>query len=261
MGIINCTPDSFSDGGLLPDVHAAITRGDLLIEHGASILDIGGESTRPGASPVAEDEEVQRVLPVIAELRRRHPDVVLSVDTSKAAVARAALRAGADLVNDVTGGRDVDLLAAVAEHGAGLIIMHMRGSPRTMQLDTAYHNVVAEVHSFLLDRAAAATEAGIDPDSIWLDPGIGFGKNGVDSLTLLGAVPDLASLGYAIVVGASRKSFIGGFTGADVGDRLPGSLAAIIPAVAVDKAVVRAHDVAATLQFLTIAAGIREATR
>ena len=259
MGILNCTPDSFSDGGLLPDVHAAIARGDELIEHGAAILDIGGESTRPGAGSVPEDEETRRVLPVIAEIRRRHPDVVLSVDTSKAAVARVALRAGADLVNDVTGGRDPDLLATVAEHGAGLIIMHMRGSPRTMQLDTAYRNVVAEVHGFLVDRAAAAMAAGIDSDSIWLDPGIGFGKSGDDNLELLGAVGDLASLGYAIVVGASRKSFIGGFTGAEVDDRLAGSLAAIIPTVRVGKAVVRVHDVAPTLQFLTIAAGIREA--
>ncbi len=258
MGIVNCTPDSFSDGGLFPDSQAAVAHAGRLISEGAAIIDIGGESTRPGAHPVTAEEESRRVIPVITEIRHHHPGVVLSIDTTKASVARAALQAGADLVNDVGGGRDVDLLACVAEHDAGIVIMHMRGSPRTMQLDTIYRNVVAEVHSFLLERADAAVAAGVDSDLIWLDPGIGFGKNDVNNLELLRAVADLAAFAHPVVIGASRKSFIGKLTGAEVHERLAGSLATLIPSINIEKAVVRVHDVASTVQFLTIAAGIRE---
>jgi dihydropteroate synthase len=258
MGILNCTPDSFSDGGLLPDVQAAVAHAERLIDEGATIIDVGGESTRPGADPVAAEEEARRVIPVVTEIRRHHPETVLSIDTTKACVAHAALQAGADLVNDISGGTDHDLLATVAEHDAGIVIMHMRGSPRTMQLDTIYRNVVAEVHCFLLERTETAVAAGINPDLIWLDPGIGFGKNSVNNLEILGAVADLAALGQPVVVGASRKSFIGKLTGAEVHERLAGSLAALIPSIGIEKAVVRVHDVAPTVQFLTIATGVRE---
>ncbi len=261
MGILNCTPDSFSDGGRFVDPGAAVAHGERMLDDGAEIIDIGGESTRPGAEPVAAAQELERTIPVIAEIRRRRPEAVLSIDTSKAAVARAALAAGADLVNDVTAGADPEIFDAVAAaEGAALVLMHMRGSPRTMQDDTGYTHVVAEVHHFLRERARAATAAGLARDAVWLDPGIGFGKDARGNHALLAAASDLACLGHPIVIGASNKSFIGRATGAPVDRRLPGSLAALIPVLGIPRAAVRVHDVAATVQFLELAAAAGEAS-
>ncbi|HUK12758.1 MAG TPA: dihydropteroate synthase [Thermoanaerobaculaceae bacterium] len=256
MGILNITPDSFSDGGRFLDPEAAVAHGCEMVAAGADILDVGGESTRPGAGPVGADAEAERVVAVVTELARRCPDALVSVDTAKAAVAAAALAAGARMVNDVSAGRDPAMLALVAERGAAVVLMHMRGEPRTMQHDTAYANVVAEVHAFLAARAAAAVRAGIPRERVLLDPGIGFGKDAAGNLALLRALPDLAALGHPVVVGASRKSFIGAVTGAALGDRLPGSLAALAPAAALAAAVVRVHDVAATVQYLEVLAAL-----
>ena len=260
MGILNCTPDSFADGGRYFDAEHAVRRGERMIEDGALIVDIGGESTRPGAEPVSAEEESRRVLPVIGELRRRHHDVVLSVDTSKPEVAAAALEAGADLVNDVTAGSTAGMLELVAASGAAVVLMHMRGTPRTMQHDLAYRDVVAEVHHHLLERAGAALEAGVAAHRVWLDPGIGFGKDDSGNIALLAALPALATHGYPVVIGPSNKSFIGRLTGAPLESRLPGTLGALIPALALERAVVRVHDPAAAVQFLEIAVRVSEAS-
>jgi dihydropteroate synthase len=259
MGILNVTPDSFSDGGRFADVTTAVEHAERLLADGADILDVGGESTRPGAEPVSAEAETARVLPVIREVLRRHPEALVSVDTSKAAVARAAFESGAVLVNDVTAGRDPEMLELVAGRGAAIVLMHMRGEPRTMQVNTAYTDVVAEVHAYLAERAAAAVAAGVAADSVLLDPGIGFGKDLDGNLRLLAHLPDLAALGHPVVVGASRKSFLGTLTGAATGDRLAGSLAAVTPAGAVPRALLRVHDVAATVQFLSVLAALRNA--
>lgn len=258
MGILNCTPDSFSDGGRHFEPGEAIRGGLEMLAHGADIIDIGGESTRPGALAVDTVEESRRVVPVISELRNALPDAVLSVDTSKIEVAAAALAAGADIVNDVTAGSAPGMHDLVAEHGAAIVLMHMRGEPRTMQTELGYRHVVAEVHSHLVDRAAAALAAGIPSQRVWLDPGIGFGKDDDGNLALLGALPDLASHGHPVLVGPSNKSFIGRLTGARVDDRLPGTLGALIAILEVPRAVVRVHDPAAAAQFLEIAARVRE---
>jgi len=252
MGILNITPDSFSDAGRFFDRAAALEHADRLLAEGADLLDVGGESTRPGAAPVSAAEEAARVVPVVAGVVARHPQVLVSVDTAKASVARAALDAGAVMVNDVTAGRDPEMLELVAARRAAIVLMHMRGDPRTMQSDTRYSDVVAEVHEFLAGRAAAAVAAGVAPADVLLDPGIGFGKDVEGNLRLLAALPDLAALGHPVVVGASRKSFIGALTGAPAGDRVPGSLAALTAAGALARVVVRVHDVAATVQFLTV---------
>lgn len=259
MAVVNCTPDSFSDGGRCFDYEAAINHAEQLITDGATIIDIGGESTRPGAGSVDIHEELRRVLPVIRELRRRHPSVVLSVDTSKAEVAAATLTAGADIVNDVSAGSDPDMLPTVAAADAGIVLMHMRGSPRTMQDNPTYDNVVAEVHHELLSRAAAAQSAGVETERIWLDPGIGFGKDDHGNLELLAALGNLAAHGFPVLIGPSRKSFIGRLAGADVDDRLPGTLAALVPAAGLTRVVVRVHDPAPTMQFLEILTSINEA--
>lgn len=259
MGIVNTTPDSFSDGGLFLDPDAAVAEGERHLAAGAAIIDIGGESTRPGAAPVSADEEIRRVRPVIERLRRRHPAAVLSIDTSKCAVARAALSAGADLVNDVSAAADPGMLELVADAGAGIVLMHRRGTPDSMQSDTRYDDVVAEVHESLRRRAGVALGAGIPADRIWLDPGIGFGKDDAGNLALLAASPALAALGHPILVGASRKSFIGRLADAGVDDRLPGSLAALIPVVGLDRVVVRVHEPGPTRQFLELAQQVAEA--
>ncbi len=259
MGVLNVTPDSFSDGGRFAAGTAAVDHGARLVDEGADIIDVGGESTRPGAAPVDAATERARVVPVIAALARRHPDVVLSVDTGKAGVAADAIEAGARVVNDVSAGADPDMLDLVADSEAAIVLMHMRGTPRTMQDDTAYDDVVGEVHGFLRERAERAVAAGIPRDRILLDPGIGFGKDLAGNLALLGATGDLAALGFPVVVGVSRKGFIGALSGAPVGDRLPGSLAALAGAVALPRVVVRVHDVAATIQFLTVLAAVRGA--
>jgi dihydropteroate synthase len=253
MGIVNATPDSFSDGGFFASRDDAVAEGERQLAAGAAIIDVGGESTRPGAAAVDADEESRRVLPVIAELRRRHPEAVLSVDTTKVSVAAAALDAGADAVNDVSGGGAPGMLELVASRGAAVVLMHRRGTPATMQLDTLYDEVVAEVHGALRERAAAAVAAGIPTPRVWLDPGIGFGKDDRGNLALLAALPDLAAIGHPVVVGPSRKAFIGRLAGAPVDERLGGTLASLIPTVGLDRCVVRVHEPGVALQFLTIA--------
>jgi dihydropteroate synthase len=260
MGVLNCTPDSFSDGGRNFDFDDALQNTEELIVGGADIIDVGGESTRPGAEPVNAHEETRRVVPVISEIRRRWPQLVLSVDTSKTEVAEAALSAGADLVNDVTAASAAGMLELVARSEAGIVLMHMRGEPRTMQADTTYENVVAEVHEHLRTRAQAAVEAGVPAHRVWLDPGIGFGKDVDGNLALLAALPDLATVGHPVLVGPSNKSFIGQLTGADVTERLPGTLAALWSAVGIERAVVRVHDTSAATQFLEIASRLHEAS-
>ncbi len=259
MGILNVTPDSFSDGGRFASPGEASERAAVLLAQGADILDVGGESTRPGAAPVESGVERDRVVPVIRGVARRFPDALISVDTTKAEVAEEALDAGAAMVNDVSAGRDPRMLPLVAARGAVIVLMHMRGEPRTMQSDTEYAHVVAEVHGFLAERAAAAREAGIAAERTVLDPGIGFGKDVAGNLRLIRALPDLAALGHPVVLGASRKSFIGALTGAAVDDRLPGSLAAASAALGVPRAILRVHDVGATVQFLTVLAALRGA--
>lgn len=259
MGILNVTPDSFADGGRFVLPEQAVRHGLALLDAGADVVDVGGESTRPGAEPVSAKVELGRVVPVVAELVRHRPGAVISVDTAKAEVAEAALGAGAAVVNDVTAGRDPAMLTTVARHSAGIVLMHMRGSPSTMQRDTSYRDVVAEVHEFLAARAGEARAAGIPADRILLDPGIGFGKDTVGNVRLLAALPDLSSLGHALVIGASRKSFIGALAGGGVEERLAGSLAAIAETVGLSGVLVRVHDVAATVQFLTVLSAVRGA--
>jgi len=256
MGILNVTPDSFSDGGRFFDRRAAVAHGERLLAEGADILDVGGESTRPGADTVDEASERARVLPVIEGLLAAHPEALISIDTTKPAVAAAALAAGAVVVNDVSAARDDAMLAVVREAGCALVLMHMRGEPRTMQRDTGYADVVAEVHGFLAGRAQAAMAAGIPAELVLLDPGIGFGKDVDGNLALVRAVPDLAALGHPVVLGASRKSFIGKLTGAAIDRRDAGSLAALAVLARVPRAVARVHDAAGTLQFLTVQAAL-----
>jgi dihydropteroate synthase len=249
MGIVNVTPDSFSDGGRFFRWENAVAHGLDLIRQGADILDVGGESTRPGSDPVAEDEELRRVLPVIRALAGEI-DVPISVDPRKAAVADAALDAGARWVNDVGGLRDATLGEVVARHDAGIVLMHMKGEPKTMQQDPTYDDVVANVRRELTLAADRAQDAGIAEVNIWIDPGIGFGKTIEHNLELLANLDRLAELGYPVVVGASRKRFIGLLTGDTGEDRLAGSLAAAGAAAELPRSVVRVHDVAATRQYL-----------
>jgi len=260
MGILNCTPDSFSDGGRFNDRNRALTHAGAMLSEGADMIDVGGESTRPGARAIPAKEECRRILPVIQDLRGLHPESLISVDTCKPPVAAAALAAGADIVNDVTAASDPAMLDVVAREGAAVVLMHMRGTPRSMQLDTRYTHVAAEGHAHLRERAGAARDAGIDAHRIWLDPGIGFGKDDEGNLALLAALPALAACGHPVVVGPSRKSFIGRITGAPCGDSLPGTLAALLPALGLPRAVVRVHDVGHVVQFLDVALGICEAT-
>jgi dihydropteroate synthase len=258
MGVVNVTPDSFSDGGRFFDPAAAIAHGLTLAAAGADLLDVGGESTRPGARPVPAAEELHRVLPVVQGLAARTA-VPLSVDTAKSAVAAAALAAGASVVNDVTALRgDPAMAGVIARAGAAVILMHMQGSPRTMQRRPRYRAVVAEVAAFLRQAARRAQAAGIRRDRILLDPGIGFGKTAAHNLALLRALPALRRLGYPLVVGVSRKSFIGAVTGAAVQDRLPGTLACLSAARREGVEVVRVHDVAACAQFFQMLKAIEE---
>jgi len=249
MGILNVTPDSFSDGGEWFDGGLAITRGHEMITEGADIVDVGGESTRPGAEPVDIDEELRRVIPVIEALA---PHVRVSVDTTKAEVAAAAVDSGATLVNDVSAA----LWPVAAACGVGWVAMHRQGTPADMQRRPHYGDVVAEVGAFLADRAAEGTAAGID--EVWIDPGIGFGKTAEHNLRLLSALAGLAATGYPVLVGTSRKTFLGGLGAsldgipAPVDARLPGSLATATWAMQQGARMVRVHDVAATVQAATL---------
>ncbi len=255
MGVVNVTPDSFSDGGLYLDPEAAIVHGRELAGAGAAILDVGGESTRPGAAPVPVEEELRRVEPVVAGLAGVGPTI--SVDTSKAAVAAAALDAGAAIVNDVTALRgDPEMAALCADRGAGVVLMHMAGEPRTMQANPEYGDVVAEVRDFLAARLDAAVAAGIDESMIWLDPGIGFGKTDRHNFELLRGLGDLAALGRPLVVGTSRKSFIGRTDGSPADERLGGTVATSILAAAAGADVLRVHDVREMDQALRVASAV-----
>jgi dihydropteroate synthase len=252
MGILNVTPDSFSDGGKGLDPATAITTGLNLIGSGAAVLDIGGESTRPGAEPVSLEEELRRVLPVIEGLSRQ-VTAPISIDTTKAEVARRALAAGAVAVNDVSGASlDENMLSVVAEASAGLVLMHMHGLPPTMQDRPVYSDVVAEVLDFLAQAVERARKAGISRASIAIDPGIGFGKTMEHNLTLLHALPRLQSLGCAVLIGTSRKRFLGLLTGREVGDRQAASIASALAALAAGADIVRVHDVAATADAIKV---------
>jgi dihydropteroate synthase len=257
MGVVNVTPDSFSDGGLFLDAGRAIAHGIELHAEGATILDVGGESTRPGASPVAEHEELRRVLPVIEGLAAAVPAARISIDTSKLAVARAALDAGAGHVNDITAFRaDPRIAELVAQSGCDCCLMHMQGEPRTMQDDPQYDDVVSEVAAFLDERARFATDRGIAPERIAVDPGIGFGKTLEHNLELLRRLDEIAALGFPVVVGISRKSFLGKLTGREMpSDRVAAGVAANVIAYERGASVFRVHDVAATVDALSVAAG------
>jgi dihydropteroate synthase len=255
MGVVNVTPDSFSDGGLYLDAEAAIAHGLELAAAGAEILDVGGESTRPGAEAVDEAEELRRVVPVIRGLR--DAGCLVSVDTSKAAVAAAALDAGATIVNDVTALRgDPGMATLCAERGATVVLMHMLGEPRTMQDDPRYDDVVAEVRDFLAERLELSVAAGIAAEDVWLDPGIGFGKTAAHNMELLRRLGELRELGRPLVIGTSRKSFIGRVDGSAAGERLGGTIASSVLAAAEGAAVLRVHDVAEVGQALAVAAAI-----
>ena len=251
MGVLNVTPDSFSDGGRFATPDAAIAQGLLMAEQGADILDIGGESTRPRAETVSAEEEWGRVGPVIGPLARK-VDTPLSIDTRKPEVAVKALGAGASIVNDVSGLRDPAMVQVVAQVRAGAIIMHMQGEPKTMQEEPRYDDVVREVRTFLADRVASASAAGIPAESLAVDPGIGFGKTLEHNLALLHRLREIADLGRPIVIGVSRKSFLGRLGGGSIDDRLPGGLAAAALAVAGGARIVRAHDVMETVRAMRV---------
>jgi dihydropteroate synthase len=255
MGVVNATPDSFSDGGLYLAPDAAIAHGLELESSGAAILDVGGESTRPGAAPVGAEEELSRVMPVIEGLVAKRTGAQISIDTSKAAVAEAALAAGATLVNDVTAfRRDAEMAALVASSGADCCLLHMLGDPRTMQIDPRYEDVVAEVKSFLEERMAFAIAQGVHEERIMLDPGIGFGKTVDHNLELLQRLHELVALGRPVAVGTSRKGFIGKLTGREVGERLPGTIATNVIAYERGARVFRVHDVRPVHEALSVAA-------
>jgi dihydropteroate synthase len=258
MGILNVTPDSFSDGGQWLDHDAAIAHAVDMVEQGASIVDVGGESTRPGATVVSEEEELRRVLPIVKALASRI-QVPISVDTSRAAVIRAVCAAGATFINDVRGLSDASALQAAAESNAAVCLMHMQGEPSGMQAAPAYRDVVAEVVEYLALRIAACRNAGIGTNRIVIDPGIGFGKRLEHNLALLGQLRRLASLNMPILIGASRKSLIGAITGRAIDDRLNGSLAFATAAVLAGASIIRAHDVGPTVDAVKIATALRAA--
>jgi dihydropteroate synthase len=250
MGIVNVTADSFSDGGLHLDPGRAVAHGLRLAAEGADLVDVGGESTRPGAAPVPEEEELARVMPVLRALVRE--GVAVSVDTMKPEVMRRAVDAGCAMVNDVNGFRAEGAIAAVAGSGAGLCAMHMLGTPATMQDDPRYDDVVAEVRGYLLARARALEAAGVSPDRIALDPGFGFGKTFAHNLALLAGLKEIAAEGYPVLAGLSRKRMIGEITGRPVEDRVAGSVAAALLAVQNGARIVRVHDVKETVDALKV---------
>jgi dihydropteroate synthase len=255
MGIVNVTPDSFSDGGLYIDAAAAVAHGLQLEAEGAGILDVGGESTRPGAEPVTQDDELDRVIPVIEGLVAAGTGARISIDTSKAPVAAAALAAGATMVNDVTALRhDPAMVDVVARSGAACCLMHMLGEPRTMQADPHYDEVVSDVKTFLAERMAFATEHGVAEERILLDPGIGFGKTVDHNLELLARLDELVALGRPVVIGTSRKSFLGKITGRPVDDRLAATVATNVLAYERGARVFRVHDAGPIRDALAIAA-------
>lgn len=251
MGIVNVTPDSFSDGGRYASTEKAVAHALQLVADGAHILDIGGESTRPNATPVGLEEELERVIPVIERLARE-VDVPLSIDTYKPQVMSAAVKAGAAIINDIRGLQELGAVEAAAEGDAGICIMHMQGTPQTMQQNPVYENVVQEVATFLSERLQACMDAGIKAERIVLDPGFGFGKRTVHNLALLNGLPDILALGRPLLVGLSRKSVLGQIVGSDVDQRLHASLAASVISVMKGGRIVRVHDVKATVDALKV---------
>lgn len=259
MGVLNVTPDSFSDGALYADTPRAVARARTMVTEGAAVIDVGGESTRPGSRPVSEAEELDRVIPVIERLAAELP-VPISVDTSKPAVMRAALTAGATMVNDVRALQGPGSLAAVAASEAAVCLMHMQGEPRSMQLNPAYADVVGEIAAFLQHRVAACVTAGITRDRILIDPGFGFGKSLEHNVTLLRGLPRLVATGVPLLVGLSRKSMVGTLLGGrPVGGRLHGSVVLAALACWLGAAVVRVHDVGPTVDALRVVAAVRAA--
>jgi dihydropteroate synthase len=256
MGIVNVTPDSFSDGGLHASTASAIAHAESLLSQGAHILDIGGESSRPGAVNVSVEEELLRVLPVIRALRDW--PVPIAVDTVKADVMRAAIDAGASMINDINALRTPGALEIVAASDAAVCLMHMQGEPRTMQLNPAYGDVVGEVGAFLGERAAVAMAAGIARERIVLDPGFGFGKSVDDNFDLLAHLADIARLGFPVLAGLSRKSMLGAVTGKAVGERLSSSIAAAVLALERGAAIIRVHDVAETIDALKVFKALKQ---
>ena len=260
MGILNVTPDSFSDGGRFAGRDAALEQAVAMARDGAGIIDVGGESTRPGAADVSEQEELDRVIPVI-EAVTAAVDVPVSIDTSKPAIMRAAVAAGAAMINDIRALREAGALRAAAELGVPVCLMHMQGQPRTMQQQPAYADVVSEVAEFLAGRVRACVAAGLAEDRIIVDPGFGFGKAARHNLELLANLRQLRSVGRPILVGLSRKATLGELTGRDVGERVPASIAAAVIAVVEGAQFVRVHDVRETVDALRVAAAVMEKGR
>ncbi|MGQ0698754.1 MAG: dihydropteroate synthase [Panacagrimonas sp.] len=258
MGVLNLTPDSFSDGGRWASVEAAVARARQMVEEGADFIDVGGESTRPGAQAVSEQEELDRVIPVIERLRL-DADCVISIDTMKPAVMKVACAAGAQLINDVNALRAPGAMAVAVSTGAAVCLMHMQGEPRTMQAAPTYDDVLIEVGAFLEASAEACVAAGLAHDAIVLDPGFGFGKTVPHNLRLLAGMETLCGLGYPVLVGLSRKSMFGRICGAAVDQRMPASIAAATAAVLGGATIVRAHDVRETRDAVRVASAIRQA--
>jgi len=255
MGVVNVTPDSFSDGGRFLDPRAAIVHARGLIEEGADIVDLGGESSRPGAHAVAEEEELRRILPILKALK----DVPVSVDTRRPAVMRAALAEGASMINDIEALQAPGALAAVSGGDCAVCLMHKKGDPATMQQDPRYDDVVAEVHAFLAARVAECEKAGLQRDRIVVDPGFGFGKTVAHNLSLLKRLPELVALGVPVLAGWSRKSSLGAITGRPVGERLAASLAAALLAVQHGARILRVHDVRETRDALAVLQALERA--
>ena len=256
MGILNVTPDSFSDGGVYGSVDEAVDHGITMAAQGADIIDIGGESTRPGAMPIRVEDELLRVLPVIKKLASS-VQIPLSIDTRHAEVARQALELGAEIVNDVTGLRDPGMINVLKETGAGAIVMHMRGEPKDMQTNTVYDDIVGEIGTFLISRIEEAGRAGIDPSRLAIDPGIGFGKDVKGNLDIIRRLREFRSYGRPILVGASRKGFIGKIVGGTTEEKMTGSLVAASAAILNGANIVRAHDVAETVKMARMTDAIR----
>ena len=263
VGVLNVTPDSFSDGGDFLDPAEAASHAAAMLDEGAGIIDVGGESTRPGSDPVTREEEARRVVPVVEEIVSERTDAIISIDTYRAATAEAALGAGASIVNDVTALRgDPRMARVVAEARCPVVLMHMLGEPRTMQRDPRYADVVREVRDFLAGRAEHAVAAGVEPESIILDPGIGFGKSLEHNLALLRHLDELVALGFPVLVGASRKSFLGRITGVEEArDRVAGTVAANVVAYEKGATLFRVHDVRANREALAVARAVRSDAR
>jgi dihydropteroate synthase len=263
VGVLNVTPDSFSDGGDFLDPEQAASRATAMLDEGAGIIDVGGESTRPGSDPVPQEEEARRVVPVIRGILTQRSDAIVSIDTYRAATAEAALEAGAGIVNDVTALRgDPRMAEVVADAGCPLILMHMLGEPKTMQRDPRYEDVVREVRDFLAARAEHAVAAGVEPENIILDPGIGFGKTLEHNLVLLRDLDKLVALGFPVLVGASRKSFLGRISGVEEArDRVSGTVAANVIAYERGATLFRVHDVRANREALAVARAVRSGPR